>query len=38
MAEILPGICCYINILMFQHFFSKADVDKKFIHFNNGFN
>ena len=36
MAEILPGICYYI--LMFKKSIFKADVDCKFIHFNNGFN
>ena len=29
MGEILPGICYYINILMFKEYIFKADVDKK---------
>ena len=29
MGELLPGICYYINILMFKKYFFKADVDKK---------
>ena len=31
MGEIFPGICYYINMLLFKKDFFKVDVDKKIV-------